>query len=99
MKEKSTSVEYTREELDALPDETDWARVDAITDEEVHRYALSDPDAQPTDKDFWQSAKPPKTFMSVEPDILEWFKVRSSGYEAQINAVLRAYIESQTAHR
>jgi putative transcriptional regulator len=28
--------------------ETDWARVDAMSDEEVNQAALSDPDAQPT---------------------------------------------------
>ena len=28
--------------------ETDWARVDAMTEREVHEAALSDPDAQPT---------------------------------------------------
>ncbi len=28
--------------------ETDWARVDAMSDEEVEAAALSDPDAQPT---------------------------------------------------
>ena len=28
--------------------ETDWARVDAMTEGEVHEAALSDPDAQPT---------------------------------------------------
>ena len=33
---------------DPLPDTgTDWARVDALTDAEVHAAALSDPDAQP----------------------------------------------------
>lgn len=30
-----------------LVDETDWARVNSMTDEEVHAAALSDPDAQP----------------------------------------------------
>ena len=31
------------------PGETDWARVNAMTDEEVLAAALSDPDAQPID--------------------------------------------------
>ena len=29
------------------PDKTNWARIDAMTDEEVVAAALSDPDAQP----------------------------------------------------
>ena len=31
--------------------ETDWARVNAMTDEEVLATALSDPDAQPLDSE------------------------------------------------
>lgn len=32
--------------------ETDWARVDALRDEEVNQAALSDPDAQPTSSEM-----------------------------------------------
>lgn len=35
-----------RDSGDSLP-ETDWAQVDAMTEEEIHAAALSDPDAQP----------------------------------------------------
>jgi putative transcriptional regulator len=31
---------------------TDWARLDAMTDDEVHANALSDPDNQPMPEDF-----------------------------------------------
>ena len=31
-----------------VPGKTDWARVDAMSDEEVEQAALSDPDAQST---------------------------------------------------
>jgi putative transcriptional regulator len=41
----SKVVRYTSESLP--PDDTDWARVDAMTDEEVTAAALSDPDAPP----------------------------------------------------
>ena len=37
-------VKYTRSELDSLPDETDWERVAALTDEEIGAAASSDPD-------------------------------------------------------
>ena len=56
MKEQNTHVRYTRSELDALPDETDWERVDALTDEDIEKAALSDPDDPPTDADFWKDA-------------------------------------------
>lgn len=47
MSKNNTSkvVRYRGEELP--PDETDWARIQAMTDEEVLAAALSDPDAQP----------------------------------------------------
>jgi putative transcriptional regulator len=47
MSKNSTSkvVRYSRDNLP--PDKTDWARIDAMTDEEVMAAALSDPDAQP----------------------------------------------------
>src|SRR6266446_1312813 len=38
-------VRYSPDKLP--PDKTDWARVNAMTDEEVMAAALSDPDAQP----------------------------------------------------
>jgi putative transcriptional regulator len=41
----SKVVRYSRDNLPA--DKTDWARVEAMTDEEVVASALSDPDAQP----------------------------------------------------
>ena len=56
MKEQNTLVKYTRSEIDTLPDETDWERVDALTDEDIDAAASSDPDAPPTDADFWKSA-------------------------------------------
>jgi putative transcriptional regulator len=40
---------YSRDDLP--PDKTDWARIDAMTDEEVMAAALSDPDAQPLTPD------------------------------------------------
>ena len=38
---------YTLEEIQSQNDETDWERVDKMTDEELHKVAQSDPDAQP----------------------------------------------------
>ena len=56
MKDQHTYVKYTRSELDTLPDETDWERVDALTDEEIDAAALSDADDPPTDQSFWEDA-------------------------------------------
>jgi putative transcriptional regulator len=47
MRKNDTSkvARYPRDNLP--PDQTDWARVEAMTDDEVMAAALSDPDAQP----------------------------------------------------
>ena len=72
MKEQNTSVKYTRSELDALLDETDWDRVDALTDEDIDAAASSDPDAPPTDASFWKDATVvmPENIVIVDADLL-----------------------------
>jgi putative transcriptional regulator len=40
-----------------LPDRTDWSRVDAMTDEEVHAAAMADPDARPMTPEEMAKAK------------------------------------------
>ena len=48
MKSESTFVQIEHNPGEPLPDTgTDWARVDAFTEEELHANALSDPDNQP----------------------------------------------------
>ena len=94
MKDKSTLVKYTREELAHVPDETDWEKVDKMSDEEVYQDALNDKDAQPTDETFWKTAPLPSHVMSIDPDLLKWFKARNVDYSAQINTVLRAHMET-----
>jgi len=46
MKEENI-LRYTLEELEKIPDETDWERVSMMKDEEVEALAKEDPDAQP----------------------------------------------------
>jgi putative transcriptional regulator len=48
-KDTSRTVRYVRDKLPS--DQTDWQRLEALTDEEVTAAALSDPDAQPLTAD------------------------------------------------
>ena len=41
-----------------LPDRTDWSRVDAMTDEEVHAAAMADPNARPMTPEEMAKARP-----------------------------------------
>ncbi|MGK7932339.1 MAG: hypothetical protein AB4041_13040 [Microcystaceae cyanobacterium] len=40
-----------------MTDETDWSRVDAMTEEEIERNAWDDPDNQPLPDGFWDEAE------------------------------------------
>ena len=48
-------VKYSRREL---PEDagTDWEWLEAMSEDEINEAAASDPDAQPTDADFWKDA-------------------------------------------
>jgi uncharacterized protein (DUF4415 family) len=92
-------VRYSR---DKLPKDTrtDWARVDAMTEEEIDAAARSDPDAQPTDDAFWEDAVlvfPSKHLVCIriDRDVLDWFRGQGRGYQTRMNAVLRSYMEAQ----
>ena len=73
-----------------------------MTEAEIDAAARSDPDAQPTDADFWRGARvvwPEKkdaVSLRLDKDVLAWFKRRGAGYQTRMNAVLRSYM---LAHR
>jgi len=78
---------------------TDWRRLKAMTEEEIERNALNDPDAQLTDEAFWADAEvvvpPKKVLISIrlDADVLAWFKEKNIPYQTLINGVLRNYME------
>ena len=96
----------SRRQLEKMEDKTDWARVRALTDEDIERAVAQDPDAAPfwTEEDWkharvvWPSGKAPVT-LRLDRDIIAWFKQRGRGYQTRINAVLRAFVEAQKQHR
>ena len=80
---------------------TDWDRVNSMTEEEIERNALEDPDNPPWTEEEWARArvvfpegKAPVT-LRLDKDIIAWFKARGRGYQTRINAVLRAFVEAQ----
>ena len=82
--------------------DSDWARVDALTDEDIERAITEDPDAAPIlDADWFRNAelvipaaKVP-TSMRVDGDVMDWFKAQGRGWQTRMNAVLRAYAKAQ----
>ena len=83
---------------------TDWAAVDALTDEEIAAAVRNDPDAVPLDVD-WSDAvlvvPPRKQAISirVDQDVLDFFKGEGAGYQRRMNAVLRSYMEQKKSPR
>jgi uncharacterized protein (DUF4415 family) len=81
--------------------QTDWARVDALTDEEIEASVRDDPDAPPiVDEEWFATATlvmpKPKEQISIrlDHDVLEHFR-RSPRYQTRINAILRAAMEHE----
>jgi len=78
--------------------ETDWARIDAMTDDEIDTS-----DIPPLTEEFFKRAKVrmPKgkvaVTVQVDPDVLAWFKAQGEDYERRINAALRIYAEAHKA--
>ena len=81
--------------------ETDWQRIDRMTEEELAAVIASDPDDPANDPAFWERARlmhpRPKrrVTVSLDADVLDWFRALGKGYQGRMNAVLRSYIEAR----
>ena len=94
-------VRISAENLRRLPPgKTNWAKFDAMTDEDIARAVADDPDAAPLDLD-WSKAKIyyPKgklpVSLRVDADVFAFFKANGRGYQTRMNAVLRSYVEHE----
>jgi uncharacterized protein (DUF4415 family) len=90
----------TRKWGDRRKGKSDWARVDALTDEDIAKAVASDPDAVPIDID-WSDAvlviptKKKAISIRLDEDVLDFFKREGEGYQRRINAVLRSYMQQK----
>lgn len=79
--------------------QTDWERIDQMTDKDID---LSDcPEISP--EMFAASVvrhglkpvpKKVQVTLRLDSDVLDWFKAQGRGYQTQINALLKAYMEA-----
>ena len=105
MKNKEKIVRYTSEEIEKMPRQTDWGRVDSITDEELDKMVKNDPDdVYLTDEDFasgrWvhrkvEPKKQERVTIRLDEDVLDFFRKKGKGYQSRINGALRAFIIAQ----
>jgi len=100
-------VRYTADELRAMrergEDETDWARVDAMTEEELEAAIASDPDEAGVEYDYRFSYPGPtphpenkqQITLRIDADVLDWFRATGKGYQTRINSALRQFVGIQ----
>jgi uncharacterized protein (DUF4415 family) len=80
--------------------QTDWKRVDALTDEDIAQAIEEDTDTFEPDPAWLQHAmvlRPgqPKIRVTAyfDQEVVEWFRAQGRGYQTRMNAALRAYME------
>ena len=82
--------------------ETDWARIDAMTDEDID-YS----DIPPITEEMFARGVLRKNLkttvingqetLAVDRDVMEFFKAQGHDYQRKINRLLRAYMEAHQA--
>jgi uncharacterized protein (DUF4415 family) len=94
----------TRQKTSDDIDRTDWARLRAMSDEEIERNAAEDPDnPEWTDEELAKAERVPARssksaiYIRLDPEVLEYFREGGRGYQSRINAVLRSYVERRRA--
>jgi uncharacterized protein (DUF4415 family) len=97
-RERITRV--SSDEARRLKGETDYARLDAMTDDDIAKAVADDPNAPPLDVD-WDKASivipPGKDIITLrlDRDLLDYLRAQGKGYQTLINQVLRAWYDAQ----
>jgi uncharacterized protein (DUF4415 family) len=95
---------YSADDLEAKrrrgESRTDWAKVDAMTENELEASIAADPDDVHEEPDWSQAVNrlPPRKEhinIRIDADVLDWFRNKGRGYQTRINNVLRAFVESR----
>jgi len=83
---------------------SDWSRLRSLSDRQIRQAIETDPEAHPTDPNFWKNARlrMPTAKKSVtirlDADLLEWLQ-KQEDYQTRINAVLRTYMLGNISSR
>jgi uncharacterized protein (DUF4415 family) len=103
MEDGTYIIEHPNGKLERRKSETDWERLDALTDKEIDASIANDPDW--SDDWNWGEAVlviPPKKkaiSIRVDEDVLDYFKKEGAGYQRRINAVLRSFMQQKRKKR
>jgi uncharacterized protein (DUF4415 family) len=96
-----------RYSLENLPKgQTDWKRVDKLTDEEIEAAIRDDPDAAPICDEQWFEkaqlvipANLKHLWVQIDEDLMVWFRQQGEDWPAKINAALRDYVDGRRKGR
>jgi uncharacterized protein (DUF4415 family) len=94
----------SKKPISKIRSRTDFKRLDAMRDEDIDFS-----DIPPLTPEMLAKAVvrvgfkpvPPKQQITLrlDADVLEWFRTRGVGYQTQINALLRAYMDEHRRQR
>ena len=88
----------------SVKERTDWNRLRSLSAHQTRRAVESDPEARPTDAEFWKKARVvmPASKQTItirlDADLLEWLR-KQKGYQTRINAVLRTFMDASLTSR
>lgn len=88
-----------KQEFTSNKSATDWARIDAMRDEDIDFSDSPELTPEMFAKAIVRRGLPiaPKKVqmtLRIDSDVVDWFKAHGRGYQTQINALLRAYMEA-----
>jgi uncharacterized protein (DUF4415 family) len=98
-------IEHADGRLERTKSKTDWARLRAMTEEEIDAAARADPEWEGLLDIDWSKAelimprRKEAISIRLDEDVLSYFKTLGSGYQTRINAVLRHFMEQARAKR
>ena len=101
MKRDGNIVRYTSAEIDEMlargESLTDWAKVDALTEEELEASIDYEEEGYPDDSVIYlnnPAGVRKKTHVWVDCDVLDWFESSGDGYMSRMNDALCAYMNA-----
>jgi uncharacterized protein (DUF4415 family) len=98
-------VEHADGRLERTKSKTDWARLRAMTEEEIEAAARTDPEWEGLLDIDWSKTvlvmprRKEAISIRLDDDVLSFFKSLGSGYQTRINAVLRHFMEQARSKR
>ncbi len=78
------------------PSETDWARVDALTEDEIDTSDIPPiTEKQMSRSRWWKPVNPLNVLVAVDSDTLAWFQTQGEASDQHMAAALKIYADAQ----